>query len=309
MSGSMTQEKVPEFNAADIGALAHLYRGELYRSTVWRTRLDATTNWAVVTTGIALSATFSSATASPLPLVLVGLLVAVFLCIETRRYRFFDFWRIRAHVLEVQFFGPILRGKGVRVDNGWNENSLSGLSGAEPAHHFPGGGRPTAAAELWMDIWDPGNSLHRQAADPPRTCSHAQRPVGACRHWAHSGPDRAPRGPRLPWCLDSYRDHDADQAKGWRACATTTLSNGCITRAGKRRKLSLVRVLSSCLSIGEASRPRQNEYRRTAQGQIRLCDPRATSVGKAPGSGHPRPSRSFYAAGRTFCAGCSGGSL
>lgn len=109
------------FGAAEIGALAHLYRGELYRSTVWRTRLDATTNWAVVTTGIALSVTFSTTAASPLPLVLVGLLVAVFLIIEARRYRFFDFWRIRAHILELNFFGPILRGQGVRVDNGWNE--------------------------------------------------------------------------------------------------------------------------------------------------------------------------------------------
>jgi uncharacterized membrane protein len=57
----------------------------------------------------------------PLPLVLVGLLVATFLFIEARRYRFFDFWRMRAHVLEVQFFGPILRGEGVQVENGWNE--------------------------------------------------------------------------------------------------------------------------------------------------------------------------------------------
>lgn len=111
----------PVFSAADIGALAHLYRGELYRSTVWRTRLDATTNWAVVATGIALSVTFSSTNASPLPLALVGLLVAVFLSIEARRYRFFDFWRVRAHVLEINFFGPILRGQGVRTDNGWNE--------------------------------------------------------------------------------------------------------------------------------------------------------------------------------------------
>ncbi len=111
----------PVFGAADVGALAHLYRGELYRSTVWRTRLDATTNWAVVATGIALSVTFSGASASPLPLALVGLLVAVFLHIEARRYRFFDFWRVRAHVLEVNFFGPLLRGQGVRVDNGWNE--------------------------------------------------------------------------------------------------------------------------------------------------------------------------------------------
>src|SRR5215470_18200694 len=41
-----TQEPAPptsqklEFSAAEIGALAHLYRGEVYRSTAWRTRLD-----------------------------------------------------------------------------------------------------------------------------------------------------------------------------------------------------------------------------------------------------------------------------
>ena len=32
-----------EFSAAEIGALAHLYRGKVYRSTIWRTRLDNTT--------------------------------------------------------------------------------------------------------------------------------------------------------------------------------------------------------------------------------------------------------------------------
>lgn len=32
-----------EYSAAEIGALAHLYRGEVYRSTVWRTRLNNTT--------------------------------------------------------------------------------------------------------------------------------------------------------------------------------------------------------------------------------------------------------------------------
>ncbi|HYG86609.1 MAG TPA: DUF2270 domain-containing protein [Azospirillum sp.] len=121
MDESRISVPTPTLNPTEISALAHLYRGELYRSTVWRTRLDATTNWAVVTTGIALSLTFSSNTASPLPLVLVGLLVAVFLIIEARRYRFFDFWRIRAHILEVYFFGPILLGQGARTDSGWNE--------------------------------------------------------------------------------------------------------------------------------------------------------------------------------------------
>lgn len=117
----MDAPDAPEFTSADIAALAHLYRGELYRSTVWRTRLDTTTNWAVVTTGLALSLTFATPEASPLPLVLVGLLVAVFLAIEARRYRFFDFWRIRAHILEVNFFGPILLGHGLTFANRWNE--------------------------------------------------------------------------------------------------------------------------------------------------------------------------------------------
>jgi uncharacterized membrane protein len=51
----------------------------------------------------------------------VGLLVAVFLLTEAWRYRFFDFWRVRAHILETQFFGPILLGQGVQTGNGWNE--------------------------------------------------------------------------------------------------------------------------------------------------------------------------------------------
>jgi uncharacterized membrane protein len=36
------------FNPAELTMLAHLYRGEVYRSAVWRTRLDAATNWAVI---------------------------------------------------------------------------------------------------------------------------------------------------------------------------------------------------------------------------------------------------------------------
>jgi uncharacterized membrane protein len=111
----------PQFGAAEIGALAHLYRGEMYRSKIWRSRLDTTTNWAVVTTGIAISATFSSTAASPLPMVLVSFLVGVFLIFEARRYRFFDIWRTRVRVMETCFFGPILHGQGLRMDNGWGE--------------------------------------------------------------------------------------------------------------------------------------------------------------------------------------------
>jgi len=123
-----------EFSAAEIGALAHLYRGEVYRSTVWRTRLDSSTNWAVVTTGIALSATYSSSEASPLPMVLVGLLVSVFLLFESRRYRYFNVWRARARLLETDFYAPMIRGEGVRLDSGWTE--LLAKDYVNPRYHI-----------------------------------------------------------------------------------------------------------------------------------------------------------------------------
>jgi uncharacterized membrane protein len=108
------------FRSDELGALAHLYRGEVYRSTLWRTRLDHTTNWAVVTTGLALSLTFATPEASPLPLILVGLLVVVFLIFEARRYRYFNVWRARCRLMETDLYAPLLRGEGVRPDGRWN---------------------------------------------------------------------------------------------------------------------------------------------------------------------------------------------
>ena len=97
-----------EFDNAEIGALAHLYRGEVYRSTIWRTRLDNTTNWSVVTLGLALSVTYADPLASPLPLLLVGILICMFLILESRRYRFFNVWRARCRWIETNFYAPLL---------------------------------------------------------------------------------------------------------------------------------------------------------------------------------------------------------
>lgn len=96
------------FTSAELGALAHLYRGEIYRSTIWRTRLDTTTNWSVVTLGVALSIVFSSPSASPLPLVLVGILILLFLMLEARRYRYFNVWRARCRWMEKNLYVPML---------------------------------------------------------------------------------------------------------------------------------------------------------------------------------------------------------
>ncbi|MBK4217006.1 DUF2270 domain-containing protein [Paracoccus caeni] len=104
-----------------MGVIAHLYRGEVYRSTIWRTRLDTTTNWSVVTLGVALSITYSSPQASPLPLVLVGILIVFFLMLEARRYRYFNVWRARCRWMELHFMAPILREGDLHLEDHWQD--------------------------------------------------------------------------------------------------------------------------------------------------------------------------------------------
>lgn len=108
------------YQSAEIGAIAHLYRGEVYRSTLWRTRLDTTTNWSVVTLGIAISVSFANPAASAIPLLLVGVLILFFLVMESRRYRYFNVWRARARWMESNFYAPMLTNGSVDLD-GWEQ--------------------------------------------------------------------------------------------------------------------------------------------------------------------------------------------
>ncbi|PRY26858.1 putative membrane protein [Aliiruegeria haliotis] len=110
-----------EFTAAEIGALAHLYRGEVYRSTIWRTRLDTTTNWSIVSLGAAFSICFSSPEASSLPLLLVGVLIWTLMLLEARRYRYFNVWRARARYLETHFYAPLLLDGDLHTEEDWQK--------------------------------------------------------------------------------------------------------------------------------------------------------------------------------------------
>lgn len=134
MTDKRTPDAQQEFTAAEIGALAHLYRGEVYRSTMWRTRLDTTTNWAVVTLGVSLSISFASPDASPLPLILVGILILLFLALEARRYRYFNVWRARSRWLEKHFFAPMLRDGDLHTEKNWQEILANDY--LRPAYHI-----------------------------------------------------------------------------------------------------------------------------------------------------------------------------
>jgi uncharacterized membrane protein len=151
LSPAQDLQDTHELNAAELGAVAHLYRGEIYRSTIWRTRLDNTTNWSIVTMGIALSTTFSSKEASALPLILIGMLLAVFLGLEARRYRYFNVWRARARYMETHFYAQILNGERGAHDAGWRRVLAEDY--LHPRHHisfFRAAGRRVRRTYIWI---------------------------------------------------------------------------------------------------------------------------------------------------------------
>ena len=90
-----------------VTAMVHLYRGEIQRANTWRQRLDATTNWAVITAAGVLTFVFGEPTNPHLVFLLVILLVLIFLMIEARRYRYYVLWAYRVHLMETDFLAPM----------------------------------------------------------------------------------------------------------------------------------------------------------------------------------------------------------
>ena len=112
------------FFGEDIGpgsAMAHLYRGEIHRMTLWRERLDRTTNWAVIVMAAVLTWAFSSET-NPHYVLLVGVAVlGIFLGVEALRYRGYDIWRSRVRTIQVNAFAYALDPRCGIEDPDWRE--------------------------------------------------------------------------------------------------------------------------------------------------------------------------------------------
>lgn len=112
-----------EFNTAMI----HFYRGEVQRSNTWRNRLDTTTNWAVLTAGATLSFVFSSPSNPHFVIPINSILVAIFLLMEARRYRYYEIWSSRVRVLETGYFAQLLAPDSVPLDESWAQHLASDL--------------------------------------------------------------------------------------------------------------------------------------------------------------------------------------
>lgn len=117
---------------ADVGyntGLAHLYRGEMQRMTVWRTRLDTTTHWAIIlTTGLT---TFTlGSTSIPHFTMLLGLAFnTIFMFIEGRRYQHLHHSKWRLSLLEHNHFSPMLRQSQAPLESSWRQQLCMDFSG------------------------------------------------------------------------------------------------------------------------------------------------------------------------------------
>lgn len=88
--------------------MIHFYRGEMNRATVWRQRLDVTTNWAVAATAAMLTFILGSSAMPHLAILLSVALVFIMLHIEARRYLYYDIWRSRLRMIERGVIAPAL---------------------------------------------------------------------------------------------------------------------------------------------------------------------------------------------------------
>lgn len=111
-----------EFNTA----MVHYYRAEIQRSNVWRSRLDTTTNWAVVSVAAAITFVFAAPENHWGVFLLVMLLTMLFLFIEARRYRYYELWSLRARLMETDFFAAMLVPP-FAPHAGWNETLAESL--------------------------------------------------------------------------------------------------------------------------------------------------------------------------------------
>ena len=89
--------------------LAHYYRAMVGRADIWRTRMDATTNWAIGATAALISFTLGNAATPHFVVYIAVLLTLCFLFLEARRLTFYHLWQQRVLMLEEGLIRPALR--------------------------------------------------------------------------------------------------------------------------------------------------------------------------------------------------------
>jgi len=88
--------------------IAHLYRGEMDRTTSWRQRLDSTTNFAMTIMGAILAYAFAGQGAGQTTILVAMVVGLMFLLVEANRFRKYDIWRSRVRSMQENVFADAL---------------------------------------------------------------------------------------------------------------------------------------------------------------------------------------------------------
>jgi uncharacterized membrane protein len=98
---------LPSNSAEATNAMIHYYRAEMSRMNAWRSRIDLTSNWAITVVAALMSVSLSTPTAHHGLALFAMLVVLLRLCVEARRYRFYDVYRMRVRQFERHYFGQL----------------------------------------------------------------------------------------------------------------------------------------------------------------------------------------------------------
>lgn len=135
-----------EFNTA----MVHFYRAEVTRTNTWRNRLDVTTNWAIVSTGLAMTLAFGDPQTHHSVIILSTLLITLFLYIEARRYRYYELWSYRIRLMETDFLAAMLVPP-FRPDEQWSEKLAASLLNPQfPISFWEAFGRRFRRNYMWI---------------------------------------------------------------------------------------------------------------------------------------------------------------
>eukprot|EP00056_Hartaetosiga_gracilis_P018280 m.10380 g.10380 ORF g.10380 m.10380 type:complete len:322 (+) comp6584_c0_seq1:215-1180(+) len=97
-----------KWSGPEANSLIHLYRGEMGRMTLYRVRLDASTNWAVTTTSVLTVLALGTEEVPHFFFVFILYMNTVFLIIEARRFYLVKQSNKRVNCIEKGFFAGIV---------------------------------------------------------------------------------------------------------------------------------------------------------------------------------------------------------
>lgn len=120
-------ERLTQESAAFDAAIVHFCRGEIQRLTVWRQRLDVTSNWSILLMVGLITFTLGSPDVPHFTLLLGLALIAISVLIEGRRYCHLQHCGWRLYLVESGYYASLLDPSGIPPVADWRKKLADDL--------------------------------------------------------------------------------------------------------------------------------------------------------------------------------------